>query len=228
MNQDFTGVSKEQVSVIEAVLRQNLTYLDYSALIELAEAVSLVEKQGIEGALVEAGCALGGSALAMASVKNPARPFYVYDTFGMIPAPSLHDGEDVHRRYETIVAGKSTGIGGEKYYGYEDKLLDKVEQRFREFGLDTGKNEIHLVPGTYDRSLALSRPVALAHIDCDWYESVAVCLERIEPVLVSGGRLVIDDYYAWSGCQKAVDSYFRNRAGEFEFINQSRLTIVKK
>ena len=34
------------------------------------------------------------------------------------------------------------------------------------------------------------------------------CLTRIAPRLVSGGRIVLDDYYAWSGCRAAVDEYF--------------------
>jgi asparagine synthase (glutamine-hydrolysing) len=55
--------------------------------------------------------------------------------------------------------------------------------------------------------LHVSEPVALAHIDGDWYRSVMTCLRRIEPNLVPGGTLVIDDYRAWSGCKRAVDEY---------------------
>ena len=32
-------------------------------------------------------------------------------------------------------------------------------------------------------------------------------------VAVAGGRIVIDDYYAWSGCRRAVDDYFQGRDG---------------
>ncbi len=87
---------------------------------------------------------------------------------------------------------------------------------------------MHFVRGTYEKSLILNDPVAFAHIDCDWYESVKVCLERIEPKLVSGGILIIDDYYTWSGCSKAVDSYFHNRSDGFNFVKKSRLHIIKK
>ena len=148
----------------------------------------------------------------MAAAKNSSRPFYIYDAFGMIPPPSTHDSQDVHQRYQTIISGKSAGIGGKKYYGYEDNLLGKVASTFREFGVPIEHNGIQLIPGIYDESLILNQPVALAHIDCDWYESVMTCLERIVPRLTSGGRLIIDDYYTWSGCKKAVDSYFLDRA----------------
>lgn len=228
MHQISNEISKELERLIENVCQRNLTYLDHSALVDLAKAVVLIESKQLEGVFVEAGCALGGSALIIASVKKAGRPFYIYDTFGMIPPPTEQDDEDVHQRYETIISGGSLGIGGEKYYGYEDKLLNKVEETFFEFDLSSEKNEIHFVQGTYNESLVLRDPVAFAHIDCDWYESVKVCLERIEPKLVSGGVLVIDDYYTWSGCQKAVDSYFQNRQDEFHFLKQSRLHIIKK
>jgi len=228
MQQVSNEISEDQGQLIEKVRNRNLTYLDYSALVDLSKTVISIENQQLNGVFVEAGCALGGSTLIIASVKKTTRPFYVYDTFGMIPPPSQQDDEDIHQRYETIVSGKSVGISGEKYYGYEDNLLNKVKETFIEFNIPPEENEMHFVRGTYEKSLILNDPVAFAHIDCDWYESVKVCLERIEPKLVSGGVFIIDDYYTWSGCSKAVDSYFRNRSDEFNFVNKSRLHIIKK
>ena len=72
----------------------------------------------------------------------------------------------------------------------------------------------------------VSYPVALAHLDCDWYESLMTCLEQIEPHLIPGGRFVIDDYYNWSGCTRAVDEFFSGRAA-YQFVHKSRLHIVK-
>jgi hypothetical protein len=59
--------------------------------------------------------------------------------------------------------------------------------------------------------MQIDQPVALAHIDGDWYESVMTCLQRIEPHLSEEGILVIDDYDAWSGCRTAVDEYFADK-----------------
>jgi asparagine synthase (glutamine-hydrolysing) len=52
------------------------------------------------------------------------------------------------------------------------------------------------------------------------------CLERLAPLLVVGGRLVLDDYYAWSGCRTAVDEYFANRAG-FHIERRRKLHVVR-
>jgi Macrocin-O-methyltransferase (TylF) len=89
-------------------------------------------------------------------------------------------------------------------------------------------NARHAVKGLFQNTLNVSGPVAMAHLDGDWYESVMVCLERITPHLVSGGILVIDDYFDWSGCRKAVDEYFLDKRPDFKFITKSRLHIIRK
>lgn len=166
--------------------------------------------------------------MVMATAKSRQRPFYLYDAFGMIPPPSTKDGDDAHGRYGLIKSGKAVGIGGEKYYGYEKDLFTRVKQTFKNFGFSLTKENLHLVQGLYEDSLYPDAPVALAHLDCDWHDSVMVCLQRIEPLLVPGGVLVIDDYDAWSGCRTAVDAYFSGRRDEFDFIWKSRLHIIKK
>jgi asparagine synthase (glutamine-hydrolysing) len=218
----------EQANLIERVLAHDLTYLERAALIDLAKAVSELRHNNVNGILVETGCALGGSALVMTFAKQKEQPLFVFDVFGIIPPPSQHDGEDVHQRYKAIVSGSSVGIGDGTYYGYQSDLLNKVKRTFAEFDLPIDKNAVHFIQGLYSDTLSIDQPIALAHIDCDWYESVLVCLERIEPNLTSGGRLVIDDYYTWSGCRAAVDFYFRDKLDQFEFIKKSRLHIIKK
>lgn len=214
--------------IVRSVRAEALTYLDDAALSDLFETIDVMEKSRRKGILIEAGCALGGSAIVIAAAKSEARPFYVYDVFGMIPPPSGKDGADVHKRYNVIRNGRSTGIGGNKYYGYQENLLEKVTENFRRHGMPVEKNNVHLVSGRFQDTLRVDEPVALAHIDCDWYESVLICLRRIEPYLVQGSVLVIDDYDAWSGCRKAVDEYFSDKQGRYEFIRKSRLHILCK
>jgi len=182
----------------------------------------------MSGILIETGCALGGSAIVMTAAKSKSRPLYVYDVFGMIPEPSEHDGDDVHRRYAAITSGHSPGIGGNTYYGYEADLFTRVTANFQQLGLPVDNNAVRLVKGLFQDSLHVEEPVALAHLDGDWYESVMTCLQRIEPHLLPGGVLVIDDYDHWSGCKAAVDEYFRDKRGNYEFVHRSRLHIVRR
>lgn len=216
-------------SVIGKVKGRNLTYLEKNALVELAQVVLTNEQNGVDGAIIEAGCALGGSAIVIASSKTPERPFYVYDVFGMIPPPSTKNGQDAHKRYDVIRNGNAVGIAGERYYGYKEGLYEQVYQTFEEFRLETSIHNIKLIKGLYEDTLQVDFPVSVAHIDSDWYESVMICLNRIEPWLVSGGVLVIDDYFCWSGCRRAVDEYFAGKdENKYKFKKKSRLHIVKK
>lgn len=180
--------------------------------------------------MIEAGCALGGSGICIASEKENDTPLLVYDVFGMIPAPGERDGADVLERYDEIKQGKSQGIGGELYYGYQENLMEKVESSFcSALGIQRLEDAgISLIKGLFQDTITGDSPVAFAHIDCDWYDSVMVCLERIVPRLVRGSILVIDDYDCWSGCRKAIDEYFQNKREDFIFENKSRLHIIKK
>lgn len=214
---------------IAAIKKRHLTYLDEKAMVELKSCILNIEKKGIEGCFLEAGCALGGSSILIAKNKHKARALKVYDVFGLIPAPSEKDGEDVQTRFAKIKDGESNGIGGGKYYGYEEELLQKVKKNFIDFNISLEKEQIHFIQGLYEDTMVnLKEPIAFAHIDCDWYDSVIVCLEHIVPNLMRGGVLIIDDYYAWSGCTKAIDDFFKENKNEFVFEEKARLHITKR
>ena len=214
--------------VIEQVCVQHLSYLRSNALRELAQVALDNEKLGLDGLIIEAGCALGGSTLTLTSAKNQERSFYVYDVFDMIPPPSERDGGDVHNHYQTIKTGRAKGLGDNLYYGYQENLYDKVQQTFKDFGYPTAEHNVHLVQGLFKDTIKVESPVSLVHIDSDWYESVLTCLIRIEPHVVSGGTIIVDDYFHWSGCKTAVDEYFLDRREEYSFVNKQRLHIIKK
>jgi O-methyltransferase len=225
----LTAFSRERTSSIAArVVAEGLTYLSPAALGDLHRTVQLIERQRLPGMFIEAGCALGGSALVITAAKRPERPFNVYDVFGMIPPPGEKDGPDVQRRYDEIRGGRSKGINGATYYGYQDDLLQTVTATFHRYGFDPDRCHVRLIEGLFENMLRIDGPVAFAHIDGDWYESVSCCLARIEPWLVPGGVLVIDDYDAWSGCRRAVDEYFAGREDRFEWIMRARLHLVRK
>ena len=213
-------------AVIDQVRDEKLTYLSEKNLEALAVMVAEADRAGRPGLVIEAGTALGGSAIVMAAAKSPERPMKVYDVFGMIPEPSERDGADVHKRYEKIVSGESQGVGGGEYYGYRDDLYTEVTESFARLGVPVGENSVDLVKGLFQDTIHLDEPVALAHLDGDWYESTMVCLERIAPLLVPGGRIVLDDYWAWSGCRAAVDDYTADKP-ELHVERRAKVQIVR-
>ena len=211
---------------IEAVTAEGLTYLKAPRLRDLAAVAVELERGGVAGAFVEAGTARGGSAIVIAAAKSPERPMKVYDVFGMIPPPTDRDGADVHRRYARITAGEARGPGGDTYYGYRDDLHQEVTDAFARHGVPAAEHNIELVQGLFEDTVRLDEPVAFAHLDGDWYESTMTCLTRIAPLLVPGGRIVLDDYYMWSGCRKAVDEYFTGRDG-FRLEHRAKLHVIR-
>ncbi len=217
---------EEVEETIARVRREHLTYLKAEHLRDLAAAVRDLDANGTEGLVIEAGTARGGSAIVLAAAKRPERPMKVYDVFGMIPPPSEQDGPDVHARYAKIAAGEAKGVGGDTYYGYRDDLYDEVVESFARLGVPVAEHGVELVRGLFEDTIHLDAPVALAHLDGDWYESTMTCLTRIAPLVVSGGRIVLDDYFAWSGCRTAVDEYFAGR-DEFRFERGAKLHVVR-
>jgi asparagine synthase (glutamine-hydrolysing) len=205
---------------------EHLTYLKPDNLRELALAVTELERAGRPGLIVEAGTARGGSAIVLAAAKAAERPMKVYDVFGMIPPPTERDGEDVHERYEKIAGGAARGVGGDTYYGYRDDLYREVTESFARLGVPVGEHNVELIKGLFEDTIELDEPVAFAHLDGDWYESTMTCLTRIAPLLVTGGRIVLDDYNKWSGCRAAVDEYFADRDG-FRLEQRAKLHVIR-
>lgn len=208
-------LSAEERALISRIQARKLSYLSATKLASLANTCHAIENGHLPGIVIEAGCALGGSAILIATLKSAARPFYIYDVFGMIPPPTQEDTPEVHDRYQIIARGESKGIDGGKYYGYETDLYGMVHANLVDFGIDCQKRSVSLVKGLVQETMQIDEPVAFAHIDVDWYEPVKTCLQRIFPRLAVHGSIILDDYHVWGGCRKAVDEYLLESGGQY-------------
>lgn len=211
----LSKLSDSERKLISTIRAKKLTYLSEKKLASLVSTCASIEEACLPGIFVEAGCALGGSSILIASLKSVGRPLFVYDVFEMIPPPTMEDTQDVHDRYRTIVEGGSEGIGGDKYYGYIDNLFEVVQSNFKSFGIDCKERSVSLVKGMVQETMKIDQPVAFAHVDVDWYEPVMTCLTRVFPNLVVGGSIILDDYHSWGGCRKATDEFLREVVGQF-------------
>lgn len=203
--------SKER-ELISRIRSKKLTYLSDMKLTSICRTI---EDTNLPGVFIEAGCALGGSAILIASLKSSESPLFIYDVFDTIPPPTKEDAQEVHDRYKTIIEGKSTGIGGDKYYGYENDLYKVVQSNLKSFGINCEKQSVSLVKGLVQDTMKIEQSVAFAHVDVDWYEPVMACLKCIFPNLAIGGSIILDDYHDWGGCRKAADEYLREVTGQF-------------
>lgn len=99
---------------------------------------------------------------------------------------------------------------------------------FRELGV---ADLTECVKGLFQETLPRRRsgPIALLHLDGDWYESIRVCLETLWDNVSPGGIVQIDDYGAWAGARKAVDEFFsaRNISARLTYIDPTGRQIIK-
>jgi asparagine synthase (glutamine-hydrolysing) len=197
--------------VSRRVRAEGLTYLSPARLQTIEFCVRDVNRRGVPGDFIEAGVALGGSAVVLATLMGEGRSFHGFDVFGMIPPPGPNDPKEAHDRYAVIASGDSAGIGGDPYYGYVPELYDRVVATFARYGRPVDEHAVSLHRGLYEDTLRPSRSVALAHVDSDWYQPVRTCLERIAPHLSIGGYIVLDDYFDYGGCRRAVDEFLALR-----------------
>lgn len=221
MAEDVSALLNVSETLIAQVRAKNLSYCGRPKLENLRDAAIQLRCKSVPGAFIEAGVALGGSAIVLAKLKEPGRRLDLYDVFSMIPPPGPQDGEDAHKRYAEIKSGGSAGLGGKLYYGYVDQLFDQVRANLEGFGIDLQREHVSLIQGLFEDTLHPEGAVALAHIDCDWYEPVRTCIDRIVPKLSPGGIMVFDDYSSYSGCTRAVDELLAQRP-DFEKVFHNR------
>lgn len=177
------------------------TMVTYPRLAKLYEIGLHLEKEGISGSFVECGTCNGGTAgvIASTSKNNKARDIWLFDSWEGLPEPTKYDVS-----FKGVMGNKGRDLGS------EEKVKELI---FKKLKLD--KNRIRLVKGWFEKTIPPHRKdmgeIALLHLDCDWYESVSLCLEQLYDKVVKGGFIIIDDYGYWKGCKKAVDEFIKRR-----------------
>jgi len=165
-----------------------------------AHARELCERDA-PGNFVECGVAAGGSSALLAAVINrhSRRPrlHFAFDTFEGMPDPGQFD------RHQGQVA-QDTGWGAGTCAAPEDSLRTAA-------GALGALELVRPVKGLFADTLPASRqtigPIALLHVDGDWYASTMDILTNLYDQVILGGIIQIDDYGYWEGCKRAVKEF---------------------
>ena len=177
------------------------TLLSYQRLNKLYELASELEKNKVNGCFVECGVWNGGSAGIIASVakNNKKRYIWLFDSWQGLPKPSKCD-----LTYKNESADQGDCLG------YISKVRELL---FKKLKLKPNKN--HIVKGWFKDTIKNNKDnigeIALLHLDCDWYDSVKLCLEELYGNVIKGGYIVIDDYGYWKGAKKAVNEFIKKK-----------------
>jgi hypothetical protein len=210
-------------------LRSNaLTYCGRPGKLEFVhDAVKTVEANRVPGIFVEAGVAMGGSAIVIAKTKGRERELRLYDVFEMLPPPAENDDPRSHEVYRNFIAGSVSGPLDRNYVKHSGDLLAFTRENMRRTGVDPEAENIRFVKGLYEQTLNVDEPVAFAHIDCDWYDSVKLCIERLADRMSPGGIMLFDDYNSFQGCRKAVDEWLPKDA-RFRVVHSGWTVAVQR
>lgn len=154
------------------------------------------------GDVLECGTWRGGMALVATRIFGPSRRYAFYDSFEGLPPPGPRDGEDSH-----------WWAAHPEHPRYFDNCRADYEEMRSLMTRARPGYSISVTKGSFSETLhpEPAAPIAWVHLDCDWYDSTYLCLERLWPHMAVGGVIAVDDYYDWEGCRRAVHDFLSHR-----------------
>ena len=179
----------------------------------------------LRGEIVECGVFKGNSLMRWIKFRSIlensfSRKIYGFDTFGSFPDATID--EEVSQRDKFIKEAGSESVKKNDFFNYLEKL-NLNENIFLIEG-----DIIKTVPDFISKNKQIR--ISLLHIDVDLYEPTKVSLENFFPHVVKGGIVVLDDYGAFPGANKAIEEFFEDKnynIEQFRFSNSISF-ITKK
>lgn len=164
----------------------------------------------IRGAVVECGVWRGGMIAGIAHCLGPDRSYLLFDSFEGLPDAKPIDGASASAYQEDESAPE-----------YHDNC-SADSSHAREAMALAGVRDPRLIEGWFDKTLPAfdwNEPIAILRLDGDWYDSTMCCLEQLYSHVAPGGLIILDDYYYWEGCAKALHD-FLSRTGSAARIRE--------
>jgi hypothetical protein len=160
----------------------------------------------VETGVWKGGCS--GILAYMSKRHGYLNELYFFDSFEGLPQPTESDGREAKRFANGKTNGDLESI--DKLIVDESFLKDLLFNK-----LEVEPTKVNIIKGWFQNTVPYYKvqikDIALLRLDGDWYESTKVPLENLYDNVVSGGYVVIDDYYYWDGCKKAVDEFIKER-----------------
>lgn len=153
----------------------------------------------INGCIVECGTWRGGMIAGIAEILGTNRNYFLFDSFEGLPPAKEIDGYAANAWQNN----KTSPL-------YFDNC--KAEIEFAEKAMQlSGAKKYQVIKGWFSETLPqfnFDEKIAILRLDGDWYDSTMDCLTNLYDKVNSGGIIIIDDYYVWDGCSRAVHDYF--------------------
>ena len=175
-------------------------YKDFSMIPfpQFIDNLTMTDKfKSVQGNIVECGVWRGGMVSAMSELCGKDRKYFLFDSFEGLPPAIENDGKDAIDWQKDKTS--------QFYY---DNC--KAEMKYAQQAMSlAGISSPEIIQGWFNDTLPTSNtgPIAILRLDADWYESTMMCLQSLYHKVTPGGLVLIDDYYFWEGCSKAVHDF---------------------
>jgi O-methyltransferase len=207
--------SKQSVRFAKLMLQVKPRYsmVTNKNLITLYQLVQRANAMRLPGAIVECGVWNGGSAAIMGlanqddSYHRMTRTIWLFDSFEGVPRPGEQDGKQEREGF---------------FEGWNKGHIAMVHRIFAKLGVPM--DHVRIVRGWFDATLQTAPidRIAILHIDSDWYDSVKIVLDTFYDRVVPGGFIILNDYGAWQGCNRALADFIVERG-----LQDVPLTVVE-
>jgi len=174
----------------------------------------------IKGDIVECGVWKGGMIAGIAEYHNNSKMVFLFDSFEGLPEPTEIDGKAA-----TLWKQDKTGPW---YFDNCSADIQYAQQAMKMSGVKS----FEIVKGWFSETLKTAKfdnGISILRIDGDWYDSTMECLESLFDYVNIGGIILLDDYFTWEGCSKAVHDYLsKHKRPEILSCQHGVYFIIKK
>ncbi len=161
----------------------------------------------IRGEIVEFGIFKGNSFFRWIKFRDlleqtNSRKIIGFDIFGDFPEANFEDDKLKRDAFvEETNGGKSISF---------EEITELLKKQNLQKNVEIVKGDILQTLDQYIEDNPHLK-ISLLHIDVDLYEPSKVILEKLYSKVTKGGIIVLDDYGAFAGTNKAVDDFFKDK-----------------
>jgi O-methyltransferase len=174
---------------------RNYTMIDRARYVD---TLMLVQREAPpHGDVVECGVWRGGMIRGLAEVLGSDRTYHLFDSFeGLPPAMEIDGAAAMAWQQDTTSPSYWDNCTAEESCAkatFENSAFDAVFHR-----------------GWFEETIPQfkpQRPIGVLRLDGDWYDSTMTCLRGLVPHLAPNALVLVDDYYHWDGCSRAVHDF---------------------
>jgi O-methyltransferase len=149
----------------------------------------------IPGAIVECGTWRGGMIAGIADILGPERHYFLFDSFEGLPPAKEIDG-DAALAYQRDTSSPA----------FYDNCRASEGEAKTAMSMSAAR-QVTIIKGWFSETLpnASTGPIAILRMDADWYDSTKQIFDSFADLVVAGGLIIVDDYYVYRGCTRAVN-----------------------